>query len=115
MQRTFGQWLGLTIQNFLFKYFDLVFREVQVGVSERLPRELAHGNVFIQQGTRRVPVPFVADKPQWLEDPTQYVLEGIFRQFVKMGYRPVNLELLVGQRYQNYALSDVCPQLLNRG
>lgn len=115
MQRTFAQWLGLVIQNFLFKYFDLVFREVQVGVSEHLEPRQAHGKVFIQQGTRRIPVPFVADKPQWLEDPTQHVLEGIFRQFFKMGYRPVNLELVVGQRYQNYALSDVCPQLLVKG
>lgn len=86
----------------LLEWFNIVLGNVNIGINKYATQSRhAIGHVAcVNGGITQINI--IVDKPERLINPTRFVINDIFRQISKLGFEPINLEILINGEVKLY-------------
>ncbi len=86
---------------------------VQVGINPFMAKDQRHGVAWVEaEDGGVVPQGFMVDKPERLLNPTQTVIDDMFKQITRMGMQPAHLEIILNNRRRVYKYGERRPILV---
>lgn len=76
---------------------------VNIGLSTDIDKKKRHGMAWVKTADGgMVNIPFLADRPENLTNPTKFTVRDIFMQINKMGMCPQSIEVTIGGNTKVY-------------
>lgn len=76
---------------------------ISIGLSSSICKNKRHGIIHLKCSNGGITqLNFVVDKPELLESSNYFVRQELFNQVSKMGYEPINIEILVANKVKLY-------------
>ena len=95
------------------EWFNIFLGQVNVGINQFSDHTTRHAIAHVRcinGGITQLNI--IVDEPERLDNPSRFVIGDIFRQLAKMGFHPINLEIINKERVTVYQLGRMRPLMV---
>jgi hypothetical protein len=97
----------------MLEWFNIFIGQISIGVNQYAGQNTRHGIAHVRcvnGGITQISI--IADDPEKLENPSKFTINSIFIQLTKMGFEPINLEIINKEYIKVYQLGRYRPLMV---